>query len=248
MAALAIGVLFFIAAFFSLMTASTIYDANSATAAQKTAFLAEQARNIASWYRFNIFTIDANAGQVMPPGVSNQWVLTLLASNRVNCNGQTYAHRYALVLPGSSGIATTMDVTTGNVTAGASDQVQIVDGCRIGASMVRASQNKAATLAGTLENYFKGRELQYGPQGNFFTNPSCGGMGEIQCATNAGAQILQPVLGVGALDCQDAYGNNMIFDNSSPAVNSTTPPYTARIGFNTPWGVTIWTEAITTRN
>lgn len=244
MAALVIGVLFFIAAFFSLMTAGTVYDANIATVKQKTAFLAEQSQNIANWYRSNIFTIDANAGQVVPPGVSAQWGLTLLASSRVNCNGQTYAHRYALVLPGPSGIATTMGMTTGNVTAGPNDQVRIVDGCQIGISMLHASRNKASALTAALENYFRASKLQSGGvRANFFTGTSCGGMGEIQCVTNAGVQILQPALGVSATDCQDAFGNNMIFDNSSPAVNSLAPPYTARIGFNTPWGTTIWMTA-----
>ncbi len=246
MAAIVIAVFFFIAAFFSLMTAGTVYDANSVTAAEKTVLLAEQSQNITAWYQSNIFMIDGNAGQVVPPGVSARWGLTLLASNRVNCNGQTYAHRYALVLPGLSGTATTMDMITGNVTSGSNDQVQIVDGCRIGMSLVRASQNKAATLTSALENYFKAEKLQSGGVGaNFFTGTSCGGMGEIQCVTNATAQILQPVLGVGVADCQDAYGNNMIFDNSSPTVNSLAPPYTSRIGFNTPWGATIWMTATT---
>ncbi len=241
--------LFITAAFLSLFTLDVVNGITDYSSTEQSAFLDNEAGKISNWYKSNIMNIDSIPGQVVPPDASGRWSTVVLASNRVNCDSTVLAHKYAIVLPGVNGLDTTMDVETGAIAQGAQgkkyDQVRLVDGCQIAYKMVTESRQRAASLATTLENYFRGEELIQTTRGgqNFFASPACGGWGAIPCVTAASAVMLTAYLGVSSDDCIDAYGNYMYFDNSSANVNTAVSPFSARIGFIAPWGTTIWTVA-----
>ncbi len=230
---------------------------NAASASVKNAALQAAAQSITAWYQGNIGAIDSVAGAVNAPTVSAQWGMTVLESSRLNCNGATQAHRYAVVIPSSEGMATTLDPVTGVLKVGPNDLAQMVDGCQIGVALVTESKAKAAGLASALESYSAAMSTQgFGGNGeNFFTGAACGGWGSVGCSAYtssppyySSAQMLEPALGVSDFDCKDAYGNFMVLDNTSSSVITQASPFTARIGFMPPWGVSandiIWTIAI----
>ncbi len=229
--------------FFAFDSSSSIREMS---VEERTMYLDEWEAAMREWYGTHINQIDSIDGQVLPPPVDGRWGATVLASKRIACNPDVMAHRYALVIPGVNGTETTMEIASGIVSPGKLDMTRTVDGCEIAADLFEESRRKASWTAGALENYFKSNALkeQYGSAKNYFMGASCNGWGDMPCTTGADISALIPILGMSASDCRDAYGNPMLFDNSSTSVSAMSRPYTSRVGFTTPWGITVWATAI----
>lgn len=241
-----LAIMVFFMSIFSLNAARVIQSTKQMASQNRSQSLTAAAAQVDNWYVGNAANIDSQPGQVTPPALTEQWPVTVLMSNRLVCSNGLQAHEYALVLPGPQGIGTTMNVNTGVVSINNHDLVQVVNGCNIEFNLATSSKYKAQTLTDALENYFKAQALESGggTTQDFFTSSSCNGYGDIPCTTGTTADTLETYLGVGDDDCRDAWGNYMYFDNDSSSVNAVTPPFTARVGFNTPWGTTTWLMAL----
>ncbi|MBZ0156942.1 MAG: hypothetical protein K8I29_12130 [Alphaproteobacteria bacterium] len=246
-AALAVILLLAASAFLSSFLLGVMDSIADHSIVEREAFLAREAESVENWYEANLVSIDGTEEQVLP-SVSNRYGAVVLGSKRVACDGEVQAHKYAIVIPGVDGIGTTLDADTGVLTKGKSDQVREVDGCSIEKRRFAESRQRAHHLVLALENYFKGEMLkeQYGTDKNYFIDSGCGGGGKIACTEDSPADVLIATLGVSQSDREDAYGVVMRFDNFSSNVSTSTPPYSARIGFSTPWGTTVWTQATAT--
>ncbi|MFO0753568.1 MAG: hypothetical protein U0411_09630 [Thermodesulfovibrionales bacterium] len=243
-AALAVILILVASAFLSSFVLGVLDSIADYSVVEREAFLDHQGESIGNWYEANLVSIDGTEGQVLPE-VSSRYGAVVLGSKRVACDSEVQAHTYAVVIPGLEGIKTTLDVNTGVLIKGKDDQVREVDGCTIGKKRFAGSRSRAYHLVLALESYFRGEMLKegYGTDRNYFTDAVCGGGGTLACTEDSPADVLTAPLGVSRSDCEDAYGSVMRFDNSSSMVNTSTPPYSARIGFATPWGTTVWTQA-----
>ena len=242
----ALALLFFIGSLFSLEGAHIMKNASTEISSGKSALLQSETGRVELWYQSNVSSIDNQTGQVPPTLSTGQWGLTALSSKLIACPSGVYAHKYALVLPGAQGLRTTMDPTTGNVAIANGDMVQIIDGCVTEQQLMTNSENGGLSIVAALENYSRGEEIQDGNSStkNYFTSSACGGWGNIPCTSDSTVDALQPVIGLVNGDRYSAYGGMYHYDNYSTVVNASGPPYEARVGFDTPWGVRQWLIAI----
>lgn len=248
------AILFVCMAMVGLQYTYVLDDIKTEMPAKQQAYIEQEAQSLAQWYETNIMALDSIAGKVAVPGsiAGGEYGLAVIGTNRFSCNGTVQAHKFVLVIPGQSGIVrTTIDeaVEPPIVRLGKGDIVKVVDGCKIGGKVFADSQKRARFLVDSLESYFRAAELSGAMSGkNHFTSVACGGDGVIPCSDTirlTDDNVLADSLGqVNAEDIVDAYGGGFYFDNISAEVNSATPLYTSRIGFDTPWGTRVWMFAI----
>lgn len=232
--------------YFLLVSVSAVQDMAKE---ERAVFLNDKETEVMKWYRSNIATLSAQDRQVQPPITGGErWGVVALSSNRLSCAADVMAHRFAIVIPSTEGMQTTMDINTGIVTKGRHDMVKTIDGCKIAIEVFEQARQRADRIVSLLENYFKAHAIQEGGlmSRNYFIGNACRGWGDMPCTEGSDAIILAHVLG-GDVSDFTAYDRQMIFDNLSPNVNARIRPFSARVGFTTPWGQTIWRTAIEQR-
>lgn len=230
----------FIGTIVSYIYTSVFNDVLAYKESSKKDYAKAVAQDLTLWYKNNAFYIDSISGTVSP-NFNLEYNGKILSSNRINCSNNVKAHIFVVVIPNLEGIQTTLNPDTGEIIKGKYDIVEVIDGCSIQKDLFLLTQKKVQGVANWLESYFitKTKTDIFGYR-NYFASSSCGGWGDIPCVQNDSAQVLVNYLGGTQNDYKTAYGTDMIFDNSSSNVNVTTPPYTCRVGFITPWGDTNW--------
>jgi len=236
-------IFFFISAIISFVTGSVLGDLLQQKEDDKVFYLQQVAEELAYWYKNNAFQVDSNP-DIVNPQFNLNYNGKILSSKRINCHNGVYGHIFVIAIPTIEGVQTTINPDTGEVTPGRYDIIKTVNGCEIQKEFFDSSVKKTQIVAVWLENYFKSRASSdvHGYR-NYFASNSCGASGDIPCVTNSSARILKDYIGGNDIDFTTAYGTDIIFDNSSSEVNLTTPPYTSRTGFTTPWGDVKWIVA-----
>jgi prepilin-type N-terminal cleavage/methylation domain-containing protein len=182
--------------------------------------------------------------------------MRIFVSNELNqvVAGTTLFYRIiALVAPGRNGVVNSVwDPATGTLTLAADDAAEIVNGYAAVREVYDDTTERLGRLAATYQNYFLTRYLANPARTistNYFANTDPAGGASPNWDTTGGvassrgiavvatAVNLDAALGLAPADVNTAFGQPILVDNSSDAVNqpnNTTatrqlPPYTARV-------------------
>lgn len=178
-----------------------------------------------------------------------------------------YCHMAAVISGGRNGsleAGSSFDASTGGLTLAGDDKGFVLDGCRLQRELFDLTASRMRRAAEAWERYYESRYLAdpgrsvsidyFGRPGTPAErwDPGNGVAHSGGAAAPASALNLGGALGLSAADLADAYGQELLADNSSsltrnpgnPDPSMASPPYTARVLAALPGGVTFAVSAV----
>lgn len=227
----------------------------------KQQYVSDSAKSLDGWYRRNAWVIDSNIA-VIPTatiatqaGVAFKYGAQIVSSKRLDSNGISY-HVIAIWLPNTSITGTDFNTNTGVLTEGTYASVEvprlkysIIDGKAIQTEIAQQTLNNLGSSAAKLENWFASKAVQAESSlinSNWYRNPSCGSTDQryipcIDTYTDAGTTLQN--LGIASsIELTSGWAQPIQISNLQNS--STTAPYSISLKADTPWGTSIYKEAV----